>query len=62
MGKKMIDVLNELVPESATAGEILKALRKRDGLTLEQMENLKKHRNFAKLKNAQPSFAGMVKH
>ncbi|MEQ1666123.1 MAG: helix-turn-helix transcriptional regulator [Bdellovibrionales bacterium] len=37
MSKRMIDVLNELVPESATAGEILKALRRRDGLTLEAM-------------------------
>src|SRR6185369_13547221 len=37
MSKKMLDVLNELVPERATAGEILRALRKREGLTLEEM-------------------------
>jgi transcriptional regulator with XRE-family HTH domain len=36
----MIDVLNELVPEAATAGEMLRALRKREGLTLEEMEKI----------------------
>lgn len=40
MEKKMMDVLDELVPEGATSGELLKALRKREGLTLEQMENI----------------------
>ncbi|MEQ1664203.1 MAG: helix-turn-helix transcriptional regulator [Bdellovibrionales bacterium] len=40
MGKKMMDVLDELVPEGATSGELLKALRKREGLTLAQMENI----------------------
>lgn len=37
MGKRMMDVLNELVPEGATSGEMLRALRRREGLTLEQM-------------------------
>lgn len=40
MSKKMIDILNDLVRESATAGEMLKALRKREGLTLEEMEEI----------------------
>ena len=40
MGKRMIDVLNELVPEGTTAGELLRALRKREGLTLEEMEEI----------------------
>jgi transcriptional regulator with XRE-family HTH domain len=34
----MMYVLNELVPEGATPGEMLRALRKREGLTLEDME------------------------
>ena len=38
--KGMMDILNELVPERATAGEMLRALRKRDGLTLEEMEQI----------------------
>ncbi len=40
MGKKMIDVLDELVPEGATPGEMLRALRKREGLTLEKLEKI----------------------
>jgi transcriptional regulator with XRE-family HTH domain len=40
MGKKMIDVLNELVPEGASAGDMLRALRNREGLTLEEMEEI----------------------
>ena len=36
MGKRMMDVLDELVPEGATPGEMLRALRKREGLTLEE--------------------------
>lgn len=40
MGTKMIDVLNELVPTKATAGEMLRSLRQRDGLTLAQMEEI----------------------
>lgn len=40
MGKKMIDVLNELVSEKATPGQLLKALRARDGFTLENMEEI----------------------
>ena len=33
-------VLDELVPERATPGEILRALRKREELTLEAMEKI----------------------
>jgi transcriptional regulator with XRE-family HTH domain len=40
VGKRMMDVLDELVPEGATPGEMLRALRKRDGLTLEQMQKI----------------------
>lgn len=40
MGKKMLDVLDELVPQGASSGELLKALRKRDGLTLEEMQKI----------------------
>ena len=40
MGKKMMDVLEELVPAGATPGEMLRALRKREGLTLEEMEEV----------------------
>lgn len=40
MGKKMMDVLDELVPEGATPGEMLRALRKREGLTLEEMQEI----------------------
>ncbi len=40
MSKRMMDILNELVPEGATAGEMLRALRKREGLTLEEMEEI----------------------
>ncbi|HMN69211.1 MAG TPA: helix-turn-helix domain-containing protein [Bdellovibrionales bacterium] len=36
----MMDVLDELVPEGATPGEMLRALRKREGLTLEDMEQI----------------------
>ena len=37
MSKRMMEVLEELVPEGATPGEMVRALRKREGLTLEQM-------------------------
>ncbi len=37
MHRKMINVLNELVPETSTAGELVRALRKREGLTLEEL-------------------------
>ena len=40
MSKRMMDALNELVPEGATAGEMLKSLRRREGLTLEEMEEI----------------------
>lgn len=40
MSKRMMDVLDELVPEGATPGEMLRALRKREGLTLEDMEQI----------------------
>jgi transcriptional regulator with XRE-family HTH domain len=40
MGKRMMDVLDELVPQGATPGEMLRALRKREGLTLEEMEKI----------------------
>lgn len=40
MAKKMKDVLDELVPEKATPGELLRALRKREGLTLAAMEEI----------------------
>ncbi|OFZ18854.1 MAG: hypothetical protein A2Z20_02505 [Bdellovibrionales bacterium RBG_16_40_8] len=40
MGKKMMDVLDELVPDRATPGEMLRALRKRERLTLEEMEKI----------------------
>ncbi len=40
MAKKMMDVLDNLVPEGATAGQLLRALRKREGLTLEEVEEI----------------------
>ncbi len=40
MAKKMLDILEELVPERATPGEMLKAMRKREGLTLETMQEI----------------------
>jgi transcriptional regulator with XRE-family HTH domain len=40
VGKKMMDVLDELVPEGAESGEMLRALRKREGLTLDEMEEI----------------------
>lgn len=45
MSRKMRDILNELVPEGATSGEMLRSLRKRDGLTLEDMEKITGIRN-----------------
>lgn len=53
MGKKMLDVLNELVPEGATPGEMLRALRKRDGLTLEEMGEITgiKDNNLSAIEN-----------
>ncbi len=40
MSKRMKDILSELVPELTSPGEMLRALRKRDGLTLEEMEKI----------------------
>ncbi len=40
MGKRMIDILNDLVPEGATPGEMLRTFRKREGFTLEKMEKI----------------------
>ena len=40
MNKKMMDVLDELVSDRATPGEMLRALRKREGLTLEAMQKI----------------------
>lgn len=40
MSKRMLSVLDELVPEGATSGELLRALRKRDGLTLLEMQEI----------------------
>ena len=37
MRRRMKNVLNELVMEAATAGEMVRALRRREGLTLQQM-------------------------
>ena len=45
MGKRMMDILNQLVPEGTAAGEMLRALRKREGLTLEEMERITGIRN-----------------
>jgi transcriptional regulator with XRE-family HTH domain len=36
----MKDVLDELAPQKATAGGMLRAFRKREGLTLEQMSEI----------------------
>lgn len=40
MAKRMTDILNELIPEKASAGELVRALRKRENLTLVQMEEI----------------------
>ncbi|HWU44302.1 MAG TPA: helix-turn-helix transcriptional regulator [Bdellovibrio sp.] len=40
MAKKMLNILKELASEGVTAGELLKALRKRDRLTLEDMQDI----------------------
>ncbi len=45
MGKRIMDVLDELVPQGATPGEMLRALRKREGLTLKEMEKITGIRN-----------------
>lgn len=45
MGNKMRDVLDELVPGKATPGEMVRALRKREGLTLEEMSEITGIRN-----------------
>ena len=37
MGRRMMDVLNKLAPKEPTPGQILRAFRKREGLTLEDM-------------------------
>lgn len=42
MGKRMMDVLNKLAPKDSTPGQMLRALRKRDGLTLEDMRKITK--------------------
>lgn len=40
MSKKMLSILDELVPSKATPGGMLRAFRKRDGLTLENMQEI----------------------
>ncbi|MGB4971162.1 MAG: helix-turn-helix domain-containing protein [Cyclobacteriaceae bacterium] len=40
MNKRMMDVLDELVKDRATPGEMLRSLRKREGLTLKAMEKI----------------------
>ena len=40
MGRKMIDVLDELSPEKATAGELLRAFRQREGFSLRDLEEI----------------------
>lgn len=40
MGRKMIAVLNELVSENATSGELLRAFRQREGFTLRDLEEI----------------------
>jgi transcriptional regulator with XRE-family HTH domain len=40
MNKRMMDVLNDLVPEGASPGLMLRAIRKREGLTLEEMQEI----------------------
>jgi transcriptional regulator with XRE-family HTH domain len=40
MGRGMKDILNELEPGEASPGEMLRAFRKRDGFTLEEMEEI----------------------
>lgn len=40
MGRRMKAVLDELVLEGATPGQMVRALRKRDGLTLEELSSI----------------------
>jgi transcriptional regulator with XRE-family HTH domain len=40
MGRKMIEILKELVPDNATSGELLRSFRKRDGFTLKDLEEI----------------------
>lgn len=40
MAKKMMDVLNELVPNDASSAEIVRAFRKRENLTLEELKDI----------------------
>jgi hypothetical protein len=39
--KRIIDGLNDLLPEGATSGEMLRALRKRERLTLEEITGVR---------------------
>ncbi len=40
MARRMMDILNEIVPKDSTPGQMVKAFRKREGLTLEQVNDL----------------------
>ncbi len=43
--RRMRDVLHEFITETATPGDMVRAFRKRDGLTLEEMEQITGIRN-----------------
>ena len=40
MGQRMMDVLNKLAPKDPTPGQLLRAFRKREELTLEDMREI----------------------
>ena len=42
MSHRMIDILNELAPKDCTPGQMIRAFRKRENMTLEQVSELTK--------------------
>lgn len=54
MGRRMKEVLDEFFPGEPTPGELLRALRKRDGFTLKDMEDITgvKDSNLSAIENS----------
>ena len=40
MAKRMLNILEDLVPEKATSAEVLRAFRKREGFSLDDLEQI----------------------
>ncbi len=53
MGRRMMNILNELVPQELSPGQMVRAFRKRENMTLEQVSELTKIQitNLSSLEN-----------